>query len=71
VVDNLLRDYEHRVGGTKMSPDQEELMSTDVTSRDIVQKGLDLFDKMKADHTNAGPRPGSKWLQSECTFVRT
>lgn len=66
VVENLLRDYEHRSGSiVSLSADQEEALTTDISSPQAIQAGIDIFEKLKSDTVNAGPRPGSSWIQSQ------
>ncbi len=69
VVENLLRDYEHRSGSiVSLSADQEEALTTDISSPQAIQAGIDIFENLKADTVNAGPRPGSSWIQSQCQW---
>ena len=69
VVENLLRDYEHRSGSiVSLSADQEEALTTDISSPQALQAGIDIFENLKADTVNSGPRPGSSWIQSQCKW---
>jgi hypothetical protein len=69
VVENLLRDYEHRSGSiVSLSADQEEALTADISSPQAIQAGIDIFENLKADTVNSGPRPGSSWIQSQCQW---
>ena len=58
----LVRDWELRKGNTEVTPEEDELLTSNLSSKDSLMPGLDAIERLRPDDVNAGHRFGSGWL---------
>jgi hypothetical protein len=64
VVATMMRDWEHRKGVSVLTEQQEEALTADIGDPNQVLDGVELYESIKPQERDVGPRAGSGWLKN-------
>jgi hypothetical protein len=64
VVSTMMRDWEHRKGVSVLTEQQEEALTADIGDPNQVLDGVELYESIKPQERDVGPRAGSGWLKN-------